>query len=427
MRARLTILALTLCLGSVAMRAQDEAMERIIAVVGDEIILKSDVDGQLAILAQRDPSFNAKDPKVRDALLDQLINERLIMAAAIEDSTVDISEDMISQRMEMQISMMVQQFGSEKRIEDLYGLSMSRIRREFRGEIRKQLLVEAMRQKKFSNVKANRADVESFYNEYRDSIPQVPERLDLYHIVKYIKASEEQSKEAYNLALRIRDSIMNGSSFSDFARRYSGDPGSAAQGGDLGSVEKGKFVPAFETAAFALQPNEISQPVETPFGWHVIQLIDKTATTLNCRHILIKVGQSEADRERARNQLNDLRTRVSEGEDFEKLASEYSEEKETQGYGGSLGEMDLNSLPPGMKEPIESLKDGEITEPMPYTANAAKPGYHIIFRKKTIPAHKATLETDYKAIERMATFAKKQRLEQDWVVELRQQLYWEKR
>jgi peptidyl-prolyl cis-trans isomerase SurA len=423
-----SFIALTIFLGlTFASHAQDEAMERIIAVVGEEIVLKSDVDGQLAMLAQRDPSIDTKDSKLREAILDQLINERLIMTAATEDTTIEISDDMITQRMEMQISAMVQQFGSEKRIEDLYGLSMARIRREFRGEIRKQLLVDAMRQKKFANTKASRSDVEAFYAEFKDSIPMIPERLDLYHIVKYIKASDEQSKEAYDLALRVRDSIVKGGSFSEFARRYSGDPGSASQGGDLGFIEKGKLVPAFESAAFALQKSEISQPVETPFGWHIIQLIDKTGTSVNCRHILFKVGQSDKDREKARNQLNDLKQRALEGEDFEKLAGEFSEEKETQGYGGGLGEVDPTSLPPQLKSAVESLKDGEISEPMPYTANPQKPGFHIVYRKRTIPKHKASLDSDYKTIERMATVMKKQRLEQDWVIELRQKLYWEKR
>ena len=113
---------------------------------------------------------------------------------------------------------------------------------------------------------------------------------------------------------------MKGGSFSDFARRYSGDPVSAANGGDLGTVEKGKFVPAFESAAFALEANEISQPVETPFGWHIIQLVGKTSSTITCRHILVRVGQSDEDREAVKKSLSEIRERVKAGEDFEALA-----------------------------------------------------------------------------------------------------------
>lgn len=403
------------------------SMERILAVVGPEIILQSDVEGQLAMLKQRSPNAPIKEAEARAFILDQLINERLIMAAALEDTLIKVTDDEITQRMDMQIQMLVQQFGSEKRIEDLYGMSMSRIRRDFRDEIRKQLLVEKMRQKELGDVKVSRRDVEQFYDEFKDSIPVSPERVDLYHIVRYVQASEDQQREAYDLALRIRDSIMNGGSFADFARRYSADPGSATAGGDLGFVEKGKFVPTFEAAAFALNPKEISQPVESPFGWHIIQLIDKTASAINSRHILIKVGQSDADRERTREALQELRDSARSGASFEALARTFSDEKETKGFGGAMGEITLGELPPSMKEQIESLKDGDVSEPLPYAADPTKPGYHIMYRKKTIAAHRPTLESDYKSIERMATFAKKQRMEQTWVQELRQRLYWEKR
>lgn len=423
-----SLIIVGICIVACTLGAQaQDAMEKIVAIVGKEIILKSDIDGQMELLAQRNPSVNRNDPKMRDYILDQLINERLIMMAAEEDTLIKVTDDEISQRMEMQINMLVQQFGSEKRLEDMYGMSMSKIRREFRDEIRKQLLVEKMRQKKFSATKTSRVEVETFYTEYKDSLPVVPERVDLYHIVRYVTVSADQSKLAYDLALRVRDSIAKGASFGNMARKYSADPGSAANGGDLGFVEKGKFVPAFEAAAFALEPNQLSEPVETPFGWHIIQLIDKTANSINCRHILFKVGQSDADRDRARNELLEIKKRVEAGEDFEKLAKELSDEKESKGFGGSMGEIDITRLPPDMRDAINALNDKGVSEPLPYAADPTKPGYHILYRKSLIRAHRPSLEFDYKSIEQMAIFAKKQRLEREWVDELRKTLYWEKR
>ena len=405
--------------------AQDD-VEGIVAIVGREIILKSDVDGQLEVMAQRDPRMNKKDPSLRKAILDQLINERLIVTKAIEDS-VDVQDEEITQRMEYQIQMLVQQYGSEKRIEDLYGMSMSRIRKDFRDEIRKRLLVEKIQGEKFGEVKASRSDVEAFFTRYKDSIPQINDRVDLYHIVKYVTASSEKNKEAQGLALRIRDSIVKGGSFSDFARRYSGDPVSAANGGDLGTVEKGKFVPAFESAAFALEANEMSQPIETPFGWHIIQLISKTSQTITCRHILIRVGQSDEDREVVKKQLADIRERVKNGEDFEALAKKFSEEKETQGFGGAMGQIDLQRLPEDMRKSIAAMNDGDVTEPLPYAADPTKPGFHILWRKKFLKQHFPTLEEDFKQLEQMASMEKRQRLEQEWIQELRKKLYWEVR
>jgi peptidyl-prolyl cis-trans isomerase SurA len=378
----------------------------------------------MEIMAQRDPKVNRKDPVLRQAVLDQLINERLIMTKAIEDS-VEATEDEITQRMEYQLQSLIQQFGSEKRIEDMYGMSMARIRREFRDEIRKRLLVEKMQQKQFADIKATRADVEGFYERYRDSLPSIPERVDLYHIVKYVKPSVEKNKEAQSLALRIRDSVVKGGSFSEFARRHSADPISAANGGDLGTVEKGKFVPAFEAAAFALSPNEISAPVESPFGWHVIQLISKTSTTMTTRHILIRVSQSEADRDSAKAQLLRMKQAVELGDSFEKIAREYSDERETQGFGGAMGQIELSRLPEDMRSAINALKDGSVSDPMPYAADPTKPGYHILYRKRLIPAHKPSVDDDYKQLEQMASFEKKQRLEQEWILKLRRELYWE--
>ncbi len=406
--------------------AQD-SMERIVAVVGNEIILKSDVDGQVELYGQRFPGADKTDPKLRDAVLDQLINERLIMAAASEDTTIVISDEEISQRMDYQIATLIQQVGSEKRIEDIYGMSISKIKKDFRDQIRLQLLAERIRAKRFGSVKVSRADVEAFYAKYKDSIPALPARVDLYHIVRYVTPSAEQSKEAQQLALRICDSLAKGGSFADFARRYSGDPGSAANGGDLGFVERGKFVPAFEASAFALEAGQTSAPVETPFGWHIIQLIDKSATAINCRHILIRVSLNEEDREHVRKELQDVRQRVLNGEDFETLARELTDEKETKGFGGAMGQFEFERLPEDMRTVVKELKDGEVSSPLPYVADPTKPGFHIIYRKALTPEHKATLESDYKMIEQMALLEKKTRIEQEWVAELRGRLYWEKR
>ncbi len=417
------LVALAVC--SPNLPAQD-AMERIVAVVGDEIILKSDIDGQIELYSQRNPGAKKNDPALREFILTQLINERLVLLAALEDTNVVITDEEISQRMEQQIAMMVQQFGSEQRIEQLYGMSMSRIRREFRDEIRKQLLAQRKRDLMFSDVKATRNDVERFYAEFKDSLPMIPERVDLYHIVRNIKTGDKQREQALALASAIRDSLLNnGADFAAMARKHSADPGSAANGGDLGSVEKGKFVPAFEAAAFGLEPGQISEPVESPFGWHIIQLISKTTSSIHCRHILIKVGQSEDDRAEAREFLSELRNRVLAGESFEELAKMYSDERETQGFGGAMGEIDVQRLPPDMKKVVTDLHDGGVSEPLPYTADPTKPSYHILYRKRLIRAHSPSLEFDYKTIEQMAQYAKRQRLEQSWIEELRKTKYWE--
>jgi peptidyl-prolyl cis-trans isomerase SurA len=423
MRQSLLCILLVLSGGLVA-SAQD-SMEGIVAIVGREIILQSDISGQIEAMAQRDPRINRKDPALRTAILDQLINEKLVLTKAEQDTTIEVSDEDISARMDYQIQMLVQQFGSEKRIEDVYGMSITKIKKDFREEIRKRLYIERIQQMMFSDIKVSRGDVESFYTRFRDSIPKVPDRVDLYHIVKYVKASDEKNKEAQQLAIRVRDSIIKGASFSDFARRYSGDPASAANGGDLGTVDKGKFVPTFEAAAFALEPNEISQPVESPFGWHVIQLIEKTSSSITTRHILIKVGQSDEDRQAVQTDLREIKNRVTTGENFEELAKKLSDERETQGFGGSMGTVDLERLPAEMRTIISTMPDGGVSDPLPYAADPTKPGYHILFRKRLIAAHAPSLTDDYKQLEQLALMEKRQRMEQDWIKDLRKKLYWE--
>jgi peptidyl-prolyl cis-trans isomerase SurA len=422
---RIPLLVISLLLsGGVVVHAQD-AIEAIVAVVGREIVLQSDINGQIEAMAQRDPRIDRKDPSLKKAILDQLINEKLVLTKAQEDTTIEITDEDISSRMDYQIQMLVQQFGSEKRIEDVYGMSISRIKKDFREEIRKRLYIERIQQKMFTDIKVSRTDVENFYARYKDSIPRVPDRVDLYHIVKYVKASDEDSKQAQQLAVRIRDSVVRGGSFSDFARRYSGDVASAANGGDLGTVERGKFVPSFEAAAFALEPNEISQPVESPFGWHIIQLIDKTSSSITSRHILIKVGQSDKERKVSTEDLLALKARVASGEDFEALARKTSDERETQGFGGAMGLVELERLPGEMRSIITSLPDGGVSDPLPYAADPTKPGYHILYRKRLVPEHAPSIATDYKQIEQLALMEKRQRLEREWIEDLRKKLYWE--
>ena len=205
---RQSLLRILLVLSGGLVASAQDSMEGIVAIVGREIILQSDISGQIEAMAQRDPRINRKDPALRTAILDQLINEKLILTKAEQDTTIEVTDEDISARMEYQIQMLVQQFGSEKRIEDVYGMSITKIKKDFREEIRKRLYIERIQQMMFSDIKVSRGDVESFYTRFRDSIPKVPDRVDLYHIVKYVKASDEKNKEAQQLAIRVRDSII---------------------------------------------------------------------------------------------------------------------------------------------------------------------------------------------------------------------------
>ncbi|MGA1434674.1 MAG: peptidylprolyl isomerase, partial [Candidatus Kapaibacteriota bacterium] len=268
-------------------------------------------------------------------------------------------------------------------------------------------------------VKCSNREVEDFYQQYRYSIRPIPASVELAHIVKHVKPSADAKDEVRKLALRIRDSLVKGVDFAELAKRHSGDPGSAATGGDLGWVDKGKLVSEYERAAYDLQPGETSQPTETPFGFHIIQTIEKRKDAVHTKHILLKLGGSTDDKKRVEQILSDLKERVSKGESFEELAKQYSDEKETQGFGGSMGTIELTRLPADLKSIVEALPEGGVTQPLPYMSDPTKPAMHIILKKKTFAEHAPSLASDYKKIEQMAVQQKQGRLMENFLKELR--------
>ena len=397
---------------------QSQVLDKIIATVGREIVLQSDVEGRIAMFLQQNPKVNPSDPELRKQVLESLINERLMVTKAVEDSIAVMDEE-INQSLDFMMQNLMQTYGSEKRVEDLYGMSVSRIRKNYREEVRKQLLVERLQQQKFMGVKCTNREVEDFYNQYRDSIRAIPASVELAHIVKHIKPSADAKEEVKRLALKIRDSIAKGIDFAELAKRHSGDPGSASTGGDLGWVDKGKFVAEYERAAYELQSDETSQPIESPFGFHIIQTIEKRKDASHTRHILLKLGGSADDKSRVEKILNELKEKVEKSESFEDLAKQYSDEKETQGFGGSMGVIELNRLPADLKSIVETLPVGGVSQPLPYMADPTKPSLHIILKKKNIAEHTPTLSSDYKKIEQMALQQKQAKLMESFLKELR--------
>lgn len=397
---------------------QSQVLDKIIATVGREIVLQSDIEGRIAMFLQQNPKVNPSDPELRKQVLESLINERLMVTKAVEDSIAVMDEE-INQSLDFMMQNLMQTYGSEKRVEDLYGMSVSRIRKNYREEVRKQLLVERLQQQKFMGVKCTNREVEDFYNQYRDSIRAIPASVELAHIVKHIKPSADAKEEVKQLALKIRDSILKGVDFAELAKRHSGDPGSASTGGDLGWVDKGKFVAEYERAAYDLQSGETSQPIESPFGFHIIQTIEKRKDASHTRHILLKLGGSADDKNRVEKILTDLKERVEKNESFEELAKQYSDEKETQGFGGSMGVIELNRLPADLKSIVETLPEGGVSQPLPYMADPTKPSLHIILKKKNIAEHSPSLSSDFKKIEQMALQQKQAKLMDSFLKELR--------
>ncbi len=414
------------CTSGMFLRAQiqeGQTVDKILAIVGNEIIMQSDLAGQLMVLAQQNPNLNVNDKELRLQVLNAMINEKLVIMKAIEDS-ITASEEEIQSQWEFYLNRVIQYYGSAKRVEDVYGMSIARMETEYREEIRKQILSQKVKQLKFSDIKVTQREVQDFFDQFKDSIKVIPAQVELYHIVKNVESDITIKEDLLKLANSIRDSIIDGGNFADFAKRYSNDPGTAHLGGEMGWFPRGKLFPEFEKAAFALQKGEYSKVVETPLGYHIIQTIDKTKDSINVRHILFKSGIASDDIEKTKQFLADLRDRSLKGEKFEELAKIYSDDKDTKSLGGLLGKFPLNDLPSAYKEFINKIPDGSVTDPMPF-ASKPKQSYHIIYRKRTIAEHPPKLPEDYKDLEQMAIVYKQNKLYAEWIESLRKTMYWE--
>jgi peptidyl-prolyl cis-trans isomerase SurA len=395
-------------------------IDRIVAVVDKEIITESELSERVSFLAMQN-RINPNQKGLRTQVLDGLISEKLILAQALIDS-IEVTDDEITRALDQQIANFVRQVGSEQRVEQMYGKSIGRIKREYRTEIKNQLLVQKERQQREALISVTRREVEDFFISFRDSLPQVPEEYELSHIYIVPKPDTVVEAKTRQLMQSVLDSIHAGGDFADFAKRYSTDPGSAASGGDLGWEKRGVFVREFEETAFGLKEGDISGIVKTQFGFHIIQLIGRRGESVHARHILMKIDKGPASDSAAVDTLRALRERVLKGELFAELAGKYSEDEDTKSVGGDLGTLTVDQLQPDFAGQIRDMKAAEISEPQ-RTVVGASYGFHIIWMRKRTPPHAINIQDDYKRIEQFALYMKRNKLNAEWLDELKKTIY----
>lgn len=403
-----------------------ESIDKIVAVVDNEIILQSELEFQTNVFAQQ-RQIDPNTPGLKEQILNSMIEEKLVYAQADLDS-ITVSEDEINQRIDYQINSFTQQYGSVANIEKIYGMSIDRIRRELRDEVRKSLMSQRLQEKNFGKVEATKREVEEFYNTYKDSIGTIPEKVVIYHIFQNPKASEKLKKKFYDKASALLDSIKAGKDFSQLAKLYSDDPGSAKQGGDLGFVKKGVFYPEFEEAAFKLKVGEISGVVESPVGYHIIQMLERRGESINTRHILVKIKADENADLQTIDFLSEVRDSILKGKGtFQEFAKKYSEDKETAPFGGELGTYYISQLDKSLLDAVGKLKEGEIGYPRRLEYAPGTYGYHIVWLKSKVLQHKASLDTDYSEIKKLADDYKKQKEYTKWINSIKNKIFWEVR
>jgi len=419
MTKRRTVLIVAGLLFAVPFLHAQTVVDRIVAVVDKEIITESELNERVAFYAYQN-KLDPSTPGLRKQMLDNMIAEKLILAQAIIDS-VQVTDDDVTEALDQQVQRLVHQFGSDKAVEQAYGKPIGRIKREYRDEMRKQLLVQRIEQSRQSSIQVTANDVASFYATYKDSLAEVPETYTISHIYIVPKPDTAVERQTYLKASAVLDSIRAGGDFADFAKKYSADA-TASSGGDLGWSKRGDFVPEFEEALFGLKEGQVSDVVKTQFGYHIIQLIARRGESVHARHILFRIEKGAASDSAAVRELRAIRDSALAGQSFAELAKKYSEDDQTKPLGGDLGEVTSKDITPEFEEEIKNLKVGEISEPTKIAVGNGY-GYQIVLMRKKIPAHMPTLEGDYKQLERLALYLKQTRMNNAWIDELKKNIY----
>lgn len=420
---RLTgIFALTLMLLTAAASFAQNEGDRVIAIVGNDVILESDFQYQMQLYARQN-QLSQIPPQVAQQIFQQMITDKIIYAKALQDS-IEVTEDEINRELDFRIQSLTQQMGSVQRLEEVYSMSIARIRIQLRDDLTKKLLADKLKRQRFSGgVKVSDKEVNEFFATYRDSLPPASSEYEISQIFLTRKVSEPEKQAAIQTARQILDSIRSGVSFEELARRNSVDIGSGQNGGDLGPAGKGTFVKPFEDVVFSLREGEVSEPVETEFGVHIIRLDSKTGETVRSRHILIPYPRLESSDFETINFLRDLRTKIQSGSiTFEEAAKQYSENEESKVKGGYEGFVAEERLDSAEIDALKRISNGEITEPIKIGSDNNY-GYSILKLHSFSAGHPLTISGDYDRIKRYAEYFKENKELEKWINEIRESIY----
>ena len=397
-----------------------QVVDKIVAKVDNYIALKSELELSYLEMSERSKKFNQTIDKC--AVLQQLLQNKLMLAKAEIDS-ITVSDAQVSAELDNRMRYIVSQLGSEEEIEKYYNKTLSQFKEELRDKMREQLLVQEVSRHISKGVKVTPAEVKRFFNKIpEDSLPFFSTEVTVGHIVKLPEVSKEQKEAVVKRLNEIRSQILSGeATFAEMAKKHSEDPGSAASGGELGFWKRGELAPEFEATALRMKPGDISKPVETKFGFHIIQLIERRGNTYSSRHILMKPNSSEDDIKVAERYLDSLRNEIMDGKiAFSKAAKEYSDDQMTKPSGGFFldpeesNRISVEELDPSVFFVIDTMQVGSVSKPLAYRTDDGKDAVRIIYYKARVKPHRANLADDYQKIQAAALSEKKNRVIEEW-------------
>lgn len=402
--------------------AQDNEADGIVAIVGDNIILKSEIENQYYQLKSQYKTYN--DPNIKCTILEDLLFQKLLLNRAQLDS-VEVSEAEVLSNIDRRITYFISQVGSQQKLEDYFGKTILEIKADFKEQLRDQMMTEKMQNKITGEIKVSPQDVKTFFDNLpEDSLPTYPIQYVLQQIVINPLASEEEIWRIRKQLNEFRNRVEKGESFATLAILYSEDPGSAKKGGDLGYLGRGDLVPEFAAAAFNLKKaGDISRIIKTSFGFHIIQLIDRQGEKVNVRHILLIPKMDNKSLLKAKSKLDSIRNLIHiDTLSFTAAADKFSDDEQTKNNGGTMinpktgqTRFPLDLLDKTTKDILSRLPVNEISAPFLVTTLQGKQVFKIVKITQKIPAHTANLKNDYQDIQSMCLAAKKQEKINDWI------------
>jgi peptidyl-prolyl cis-trans isomerase SurA len=409
-----------------------QVVDKIIAKVDNYIILESDLQrAYLEAVAQGQQDFET--PSRCEVFESLLINKMMVAKAEIDSVIVSDAEVML--QADQRFSMVMQQFGGdENTLAEVYGKTADQLKAEIESSLKEQLIVNKMQGKITQGLTVSPAEVRKFYNRIpKDSLPFFSAEVTVGQIVKKPEVNREEKDRIVDFLLSLREKIHNGEAdFGPLARQYSEDPGSAAQNGELGFFRRGELAPEYEATALSLKPGEISDPVESMFGFHMIQLLERRGNSYNTKHILIRPRPTSDDLAKAERYLDSLRTKiVNDSIPFSKAAKEYSDDRTTSDNGGFFSDQNTganrltlrNLDDPVLYFTIDSMKVGSITKPMRFKNERDEDMVRILYYKERFPAHRANLNDDYEKLKTAARRQKEETLLNKWFLSAKEEVF----
>lgn len=426
----LLALSLVFATANVTAEAQRVLIDDVVATVGDDAILRSDIEYQYEQALIDGANYNGD---IKCHIFEQMLIQKLMINQAKIDSVM-VSDNEVMNQVDSRINYFMQQVGGQDKLEEYFNKPITQIKRDQMEIVRTQMITQRMQGEITKDIKITPSEISRYFNQmHEDSIPFIPAQYEIMQIVLYPTVEQAEIDRVKGRLREFQKQVAEGRDFATLAVLYSDDPGSASRGGDLGWYTKAGFVPEFSAVAFNLQEKgKVSKIVETEFGYHIIQLIDRKGERINCRHILMKPKVSAESKKKAVQFLDTISSMMAKDKvTFEAAAMRFSMDKDSRSNGGLMvnpnngsAKFQINELPADIAKAIQGLREGEYSKPfMMMDERKGKETYRIVMLKKRHEPHKANMREDYSMLQMMMEEKKRKDVVDNWINQRIKEIY----